>query len=260
MEPRRFKAFLAGLQAAVEPDFRVLALITVGSTADGTLRDHYSDHDVWLVAEAAAAATYLDDVGWLPTSPEIVATARFGGHYRTVVFDDGHLLTYAVLDLTALEEATLERYAVLFDRGGATALAEAARNRTLAARAQALASPDLLPNIAILCWSAYLRSKRGEHLSAASYVGAAVGRILDVLSAHGRLPRGPTTDALDPARRLELTAPALAAELIGALGTPATSSAPALLALLERELRPHAPQLPWSIVETVRRWCSGGQG
>jgi predicted nucleotidyltransferase len=254
MDPLRFDDFLQELARSLEQDPRVIAVITVGSTADSRYRDTFSDHDVWLVTEARAQNAYLADVTWIPSASRIVTTARFGGDYRTVLFDDGHLLTYAVRDTAQLNGATLERYAILFDRGQVVGLAEAARKRTAAARSRALASPELLPNTAILCWSAYVRSSRGEHLSAASLMAAAVSHCLDLLSAHGVLPREATTDDLDPGRRLEFRLPDLAAQLHQVLGVPAASSAPVLLELLERELRPRTPQLPWSAVDTVRRW------
>ena len=82
-----------------------------------------------------------------------------------------------------------------------------------------------------------------------------LARYLNLLSDNER--GDARKDALDPRRRLEMRSPSLATELLTMLNKPVPEAALCVLRLVERELTPKLPALPWDKVEMVRGWISG---
>ena len=89
MSPNAFQNFIEQLQARLDADPRVLGLVLLGSTADASYRDAWSDHDFWVITETGAQGVYLDTPAWLPDAASILLTARHGISYRTVLYRDG---------------------------------------------------------------------------------------------------------------------------------------------------------------------------
>lgn len=54
MDPVGYQSFLDDLVSRLEADPLVLGLITLGSTADETCRDRWSDHDFWVITSPGA--------------------------------------------------------------------------------------------------------------------------------------------------------------------------------------------------------------
>ena len=65
-------------------------------------------------------------------------------------------------------------------------------------------------------------------------------------------------DGFDSLRRFERAYPELGAELAAIVRLDPADGGPAILNVLERELRPLRPDLPWSAVDAVRARLSAG--
>jgi hypothetical protein len=256
VDSERYKLFTSALLGAVSRDPGVVGLIALGSMADGTFRDEWSDHDFWIITRPGHEDYYLDSAAWLPDAHRILLTARHGAHYRSAIYDDGHKVEYGVFEPGTAFQGKIERFSVRLERGGIVTLAQGVKDEARRARREQLLRPHGLANLALLVWTAHGRLERGEWLAAHRSITFAVEQLLDLLTAYV-LPEDEAADFLDASRRLEQRNPDLAAELRSILTTVDRSSGPALLGIAERELRAETPELEWAEVEIVRSWLDG---
>jgi Streptomycin adenylyltransferase len=251
MKPTDFEDYTERLRASLESVPGVIGLVTLGSTADPVFRDEWSDHDFWVITEPGAQDFLVEDLSWLPDYQNILFAVSHRPHGRTILFRDRHKVELAVFDTSEVSSGKLERYQVLIDRDG---IAELIGNIHRETHQQAKLRPEALENLCVLLWSACELYARGEILHARQYLdGFAINQLLNILQSESGDER---KDALDPRRRLEMRSPELAAELLESYGKPVPDAALRLLEIVERELKPHAPSLPWEKVKTVHDWIS----
>ena len=126
------------------------------------------------------------------------------------------------------------------------------RAATLTQRCRKPAAREMLEHVALFAWLSHCRARGGEYLHAQHYLASAVDDALRMMRRFAAGDEFARINYLMPRRRLGLIAPALARELLAILlGTVAVPEA-ALLELVERRIRPHAPQLDWREVANVR--------
>ena len=114
---------------AARPD--VVGLVAVGSFATGP--DEYSDHDFFVIARDQPAAEALRrDVTWLPDSERLVLVFRETAHGVKAVYDDGHVMEFAVFLPDEIRLAAVNRARVLVDRADVQARVDAAREQSAA--------------------------------------------------------------------------------------------------------------------------------
>lgn len=254
MNPTDYQLFLDELTSTLEADPAVVGLIALGSTADASFRDLWSDHDFWVITAHGSQSRYLDTFSWLPRAEEILMTGRHAPSGRAVFYRDGHKAEYIIFNPEEAAGGKIERFRVLIDRGDIGSLAESIRLRTREERAAALVRPDRLENLCMLLWTTHERWERGERLSARRYIQFSIDSLLDLLAAHHGLDNSPLADELDTRRRLEQREPELGRELGRAcLLTPAEAGV-VLLELARKRLEEKAPQLDWEKVSTVKAW------
>jgi lincosamide nucleotidyltransferase len=252
MKAKAFDIYTEQLRAALESNSEVVGLVTLGTTADSNFRDEWSDHDFWVITKAGAQDSLVQDLSWLPEAADIAITVEHAPSGRTVIYRNRHKVEFAVFDVNEAREGKIQRYRILIDRDQIADLIESIHQQTLNQAQAAKARPRALQNLCVLVWSACERYCRGEMLSARQYLdGFAVNQLLNLLAASND-----GSDELDPRRRLELSSPELAAELLTILKEPVPAGALHLLEIAERELKPKAPTLAWENVKMVREWIS----
>ena len=260
MDSIEYEAFLDELTATLEADPHVLGLVALGSTADESYRDRWSDYDFWVITSPGAQSRYLDTFSWLPRAGDILMTVRHDPSGRAVLYADGHKAEYAVFGPEEAVGGKIERFRVLIDRAGIGSLAESIRLRTREERASVLARPDLLENLCVKLLTAHERWERGERLSARQYVQFSVNTFLDLLVAHGGLNRSRAADELDARRRLEQAEPELGRQLERIRSLAPAEAGVALIDLARKRLEARAPGLAWDKVSLVRKWLQEGAG
>ena len=250
MDAVQFDNYTEQLRVSLESVREVLGLVVLGSTADSTLRDEWSDHDFWIITEVGAQDALLENLSWLPDYQNIELTVKHLPHGLTIVFHNRHKVEFAVFDATEVSSGRVDRYRVLIDRGGIAELVATVHDAT---RLQTQARPVTLENLCVVLWSACERHMRGELLSARQYMDAfAIDRLLSLIVNNE--PAEERKDTLDPRRRLEQRSPELAAEVMAVRDQPVPQAALQLLEIAERELKPKAPTLAWDKVKLVRDW------
>jgi hypothetical protein len=251
MEAAAFDDYTERLRASLALRREVIGLVTLGTTADPTFRDEWSDHDFWVITKTGAQDTLVNDLSWLPEADDIAIVITHGKHGRTVLYHNRHKVEFAVLDATTARQGKSERYQILIDRGETADLMKSIHEDTLE---QAKVRKEALENLCVLVWSACERHYRGEFLSARQYLDVfAVNQLLGLISTVENKTSS-SRDALDPRRRLEIRSPALAAELIQIIKNPVPEGGLQLLAVAEREVKPMARNLAWDKLTMVRSW------
>lgn len=121
----------------------MLGLVAVGSMASGP--DPWSDHDFLVIAEPGATEALRTDPTWLPHHERLVLHFRETGHGVKAVYDDGHLVEFAVFAPDEIGLALMNRTRVLLDRADVTARVAAALRAPVRHRLRAPVGAAPLP-------------------------------------------------------------------------------------------------------------------
>ncbi|MDO7882314.1 hypothetical protein [Antiquaquibacter soli] len=246
----RFDRFLDLLTATAAERDDIVGLAAMGSTADRSRVDEWSDHDFALVTVPGAEDGYRHDLSWLPAAESIAASVveHHGG--VKAIYDDGHVLEFGVTDLAGLEGWAGNAVDVLVDKGGLGEAIDRMLSRPLPSGPRDDRAEATLVLTQVLIGMG--RYRRGEVLSAGESIRSeAVEHLLRVLG--NRLP-GDTArlDTLDPRRRFELVHPALGARIAEALSGDLESGAQELLRVTEEQLAPGWDEFPHRGLAAVR--------
>lgn len=242
-----FDRFTDGLaEWAAEAD-GVLGLVLLGSTAATTHPpDDWSDHDVYVIAEPRMTEVLRGSIAWLPErDAAVVLHERDTAHGAWVVYDDGHLLEYAVFAPDELASSRSGAHRIVVDRRGDLA---ALMRPTLAPPPRDPATIASGLHRTLLVGAG--RAARGERLAARRHLVDAAGALLTLAAMLARRER-PLGDPQDPWRRVEQTDPSLAASLDGILARSDAVAALELARLAER-VAGHQQWWPRALAAAVR--------
>lgn len=205
-----FDRFLTDLTAWAEADDRVIGLVLLGSTAERSRADEWSDHDFFVVTCPGRQEELRQELTWLPDSDSVAGAARETAHGLKVLYRDGHVLEFAVFDLEELRACGVNHWALAY---GDVEVAQATK--------AAVKRPD--PVDLDREWTLFMsllvigvgRARRGETLAAGQVIRSyATGCLLRMLTASAA---DPSLDFFDPTRRLEHVLPDEAAAVAAAL-------------------------------------------
>jgi len=249
MRPDEYRAFTHELTERLRGDGRAIGLVAVGSMADRDYApDEWSDHDFFVITPSGSQEELRNDLSWLPDRDRVALSFRETEHGLNVIYDDGHMLEFAVFDLDEIALAGVNRYRVLLDHGGVEE-----RIEHVAANPQPLREDLFLFGKAVAAaLVACGRGRRGETLSAAFMLTWATTYLNRLLIRTLPAANASSLDGFDSLRRFEHAYPELGAELAAIVRLDPADGGPALLDVLERELRPLRPDLPWPAVDAVR--------
>lgn len=249
-----YQRFSDAVLAWAEAEPAVLGLVAAGSMARRTREpDEWSDHDFWLITEPGAEECYRAAHDWLPDAGRIVLAFRETTHGVKVVYDDGHLVEYAVFTPDELAVTKANEYRVLLDRERIGERLRAVRAATVDGLSEpAFTAGQFLTQLLV----AAARARRGERLSARSFLTGAVEQLTRLAAAHVPAERPEAVDDIDPRRRFEVAFPALAAEIDAALADDPEVGARSLLELADRELGSRAAPWTGEALAAIRRYLT----
>ncbi|HYG62421.1 MAG TPA: hypothetical protein VEL74_07555, partial [Thermoanaerobaculia bacterium] len=119
MDAAAYERFTERLLQSLAADSTVLGLVALGSMAAlDTKPDRWSDHDFFVIVRTGEQEGFRRDLSWLPDRGNLVLSYRETAHGLKALYEDGHLVEFAVFDPGELHLAKVNRYRVLLDRGG----------------------------------------------------------------------------------------------------------------------------------------------
>jgi len=103
MESDAFRNWTERLHAKLGADARVIGLVMLGSSAEAQRTpDAWSDHDFFVITHPGTQEALRTHLDWLPEPDQIVLRPRETKHGLKVLYDDGHVIEFAVFDLQEL--------------------------------------------------------------------------------------------------------------------------------------------------------------
>lgn len=258
MNQQDYQDFTKALTASLGRRADVLGLIALGSMAsDDYQPDRWSDHDFFVVARPGAQEGLRTDLSWLPDSSRIAFSYRETEHGLKVVYDNAHLLEFAVFDPDELAMARINRYRVLLDGERIGERIRAVRDQTTASAGHPMTDAQHFGQLLTIILVGTGRYRRGERLSGHHFVRfSALYHLIPMLVRHIPAERKSLLDNLDPFRRFDLVYPELGAELDAILVLPPPQAGLGLLEFAEKHLRPRVTDFPEGAFRTIRKALS----
>ncbi len=251
MQSEQYQKLTRQLQHKLEAYGDVIALLAMGSMAGNTRKpDEWSDHDFFVITETGKQQAYRDSKMWLPQPERIVLHFQDTLHGCKALYDDAHLMEYAIFDTTELLEARIDDYQILFDKANiSTKLTD------LTVSTQTNDSAVMLSGILANMVVGIGRYGRGEQLSANTFIKQYAFNAL-VLLAWDVLPTtNPSArDLFDASRRFEQGYPELSQQLSTILLMPIPQASLALLDVIESKFAPELPNFPEQAITVIREY------
>ena len=227
----KFLAYSEQLAVNLDARAEVVGLVFLGSAAETTRADEWSDHDFFVISVDDQAEALRQNLDWLPNFDQISIAVRETDHGLKVVYQDGQVLEFAVFKDSELEMASAKGFAVALDKCN------------LQERMQAIAaktSPETLNRkreFELLLCQLLIgvgRARRGEQLIAGQHLRSwAINNLLGLVRQNV-LPIAGTETAQDNFsryRRFEQQYPELGERIELAQQLPLEACARALLAI-----------------------------
>jgi hypothetical protein len=206
-----FEALTQRIVERVRDDDRVLGLVMLGSAADASRRDIWSDHDFFLITRPGEQETFRNDLWWLADDAEIAGTIRETAHGVQVILRDGHLLEFAVFDPDEIFLGRVNARAVVLDKADIGERIEQVAAYPVSTRPINEATFLFISHVLV----GVGRFRRGEVIAARNRLTAiAVPQLITALLQHKGLE---PPDGYDLTRRIETVLPDEAAAIAAAL-------------------------------------------
>ena len=214
MNLEQFLAYSSRLAANATDDSDVLGLVLVGSTAETSRVDEWSDHDFFWVVKPGTGEGFRQDLSWIPDISEAVMWPRETDHGLKVVFIDGRVLEFAVFEDSELELSSLNAYEVAVDK---TDILD--RCKIIAARSAERKPVEWHREFELFLATILLgvgRARRGETLTAGQFIRSySLNHLIPLIRlAQAPIPGSESReDNLNGFRRFEQQYPDLAEEI-----------------------------------------------
>ena len=211
----------------VHPD--AIGLVFVGSAAETSRADEWSDHDFFVISKVGAGENMRQNLSWLPNFSDISIAVRETDHGLKVVYNDGLVLEFAVFEDPELEIASANAFAVALDKCNLQARMEA-----LAAKSGDRA-PDFKREFELFLCQLLIgvgRARRGEQLIAAQHIRSwAINNLMGLVLLNIEPLEGTAgkRDNLSRHRRFEVRYPEIGERLEQAQQKPLEACARELL-------------------------------
>lgn len=261
MDKTAYEAFTQELIDTLRDRDDVVGLVALGSMAARNYRpDAWSDHDFFVVTRPGGQEPYRAHCDWLPRSEEIAWSFHETEHGVKVIYNNAHLLEFAVFDGDELHLAKVNRYRVLLDKSDVGVRMAAVQASTTTERdgtSDTYHAGQFLTNLLV----GIGRYRRGEVLSAHQFVKSnALHHLTALLVRHGTAAQPTLADNLAPTRRFEFIHPVLGPELGALILRPIPEAAQGMLALFVREIDEAETAVPAAVIDIVAAQLNDAEG
>jgi hypothetical protein len=215
MKLKNYHKFTKKLCQNLRPKDDIIALLALGSMAE---KDHdpdlWSDHDFSIIIKKGSEEKYINNLFWLPDEYQVVFTYKESDNSRKVIFENMHLIEYAVFELENLKNLKINSYRLLFDKFNITDYIEEIVNSTSNSSNLLEDNEGLIGNLLTDIFIGVGRYKRGEKISAHYFIKEkALRQLLLLIEKNIESSELNNLDNLDPFRRFEYNYPELSLEI-----------------------------------------------
>jgi hypothetical protein len=225
----KFLSYSEALRVNLDARYEVVGLVFLGSAADTSRVDEWSDHDFFVISVDDQAEALRQNLDWLPAFDQISIAVRETDHGLKVVYEDGQVLEFAVFKDSELDTISAGEFAVAIDKCNL-------QNRMQALAEKSLAKPANLKTEFELFLCQLLigvgRARRGEKLIAGQHIRSwAINNLLGLVRLNLAPVEGTETlaDNFTRYRRFELQYPELGTRIELAQQMPLERCAQSLL-------------------------------
>jgi hypothetical protein len=229
----------------------VTGVAFVGSAAETSRADEWSDHDFFVFTTTGTAESLRQDISWLPNHGDIALFVRETEHGLKVIYTSGHVLEFAIFE-DDWELSGVNSYEVTLDRGSISERLKMAQARSFpkplnVGREFSLFLANLLIGTG--------RYRRGEVLSSRQFInGFCLNSVIKLVCA--LLPAEPSAlyshDNQNSSRRFEIAYPQMAQELEEIQRMDPERSAHAMLEFVIQNLLGHFDQNRVSQISAIK--------
>ena len=247
-----FEAYLHELVVECHGNPLITGLVLMGSTAERSRVDQWSDHDFAVVCTPGAQEELRTDLSWLPRSSSIVAVAREFHDGFKALYRDGSVAEFAVVDLDGLSTFHANAFEVAYDDDVVEDVMKVVSQKPLPGT-----RTDPLLDMTVFLASILIgvgRARRGEALSASGSIrGLGLEHLLKLLTQFEPAEHPLLLDTLDPRRRFEFAFPDVGSALAAALDSHIELCARQLLDIANEHLTPRWQDYPALAEQAVRQ-------
>jgi len=251
MNTTDFLEFREQLRVNLNEIDTVIGLAFVGSAAETSRADEWSDHDFFVFATDGSADELRQNISWLPNYGDISLFVRETEHGLKVIYNNGHVLEFAIFE-DDWELSGVNSYEVTLDKTRIEQRLSAAQDRSVPK------SIDVYREFSLFLAHLLIgtgRFRRGELLSARQFINSfclnSVIRLVTELCP----PTSGSDSCVDnqnPFRRFEIRYPELAQELETIQRMDLEGGASALLELVINNLPVHLTQQHVSQIVVIK--------
>ena len=251
MNTVEFINFREQLKANLERVDSVIGLAFVGSAAETSRADEWSDHDFFVFTTNGNAEALRQNLDWLPNESDMAISVRETEHGLKVVYTNGHVLEFAIFE-DDWELSGVNAFEVTLDKSTVMDRLEVARIRSVPKPLDIDREFSLfLTNLLIGAG----RFRRGELLSARQFInsfclGSAIRLITSLCPA--KQDSDDLIDNQNPYRRFEIRYPKLASELESIQRQDLEISARRLLDFVAENLNGHLQDIHHEQIAVVK--------
>jgi hypothetical protein len=227
----KFLAYSDQLRINLDSRPEVVGLVFLGSAADTSRVDQWSDHDFFVISVDEQAEALRQNLDWLPNHEAISIAVRETDHGLKVVYQDGQVLEFAVFKDSELDTVSAGEFAVALDKCNL--------QQRMQARAEKSLAKPVNPKVEFELFLCQLligvgRARRGEQLIAGQHIRSwAINNLLGLVRLN--LAPVPGTEAIADNftryRRFEKQYPVLGEQIEAAQQLPLEACARQLLHL-----------------------------
>lgn len=248
---QKFLEYSAELGSALERLDEVIGLVFVGSTANISRVDEWSDHDFFIITRPGSAEAMRQDLSWLPRHDHVAIAPRETEHGLKVVYEDGQVLEFAVFNDSEFEVMSINSHSVVFDKTDITeriaVIAPTPKNSGFDANREfQLLLSQILIGVG--------RARRGELLSARQFISSfAMNHALGLIRYWIAPAPGRETDEddLNRSRRFEFQYPEIGSALTALQQLGVEASARELLRVVTTLGHDHLSEIQQSQTKVI---------
>lgn len=252
MNTEEFINFKEQLKVKLDQIDSVTGLAFVGSAAETSRADEWSDHDFFVFARDGKAEDLRQNLAWLPDFESVRLSVRETEHGLKVIYQNGHVLEFAIFE-DDWELSGVNTYEVTLDK-------QSIEKRLKDAQARSIPNPiDFDREFSLFLAHLLIgtgRFRRGEILSARQFINSfCVNSVVRLVSALNKSASGSDSlsDNQNPFRRFEVRHPNVAKGIECVHLMDVESAASSLLQLAVENLSEQLEQKHFEQIEVIKQ-------